>query len=247
LKGKSIIENFPGIKLDNDSENYLWVHSGRYEYLLSVVKECRKLTGKNPVNILDIGPSFFTTLLEKNFHSDSVFTLGYKHSESRGGHLPADLNLKKESFYHFDLNDSQFPERWIKIPECRIAVMAEVIEHLHTSPLFVLKFLKTCIAEGGYLIIQTPNAASLKNRISMLLGKNPFEMIRENQDNPGHFREYTMNELISLANISGFEVIKSTYKSYFNPRNSIEKVYIALTNFLPGSFRTGLTIILRKK
>lgn len=247
LKGKKLIEEFPGVQLNEDSSSYYKVHSKRYEYLLTIIRECRDFFGEDPIYLLDIGPSFFTLLLEKKFPKDIVLMLGFEHPGSRGGHLPENLNLEKERFYHFNLNDAQFPEKWIKVPECRIAVMAEVIEHLHTSPSLVLQFLKTCIAAGGFLIIQTPNAASLKNRISMLLGKNPFEMIRENPQNPGHFREYTMNELIILAEKSGFEVKKLSYKSYFNPRNSIEKFYIAVTNILPGSFRTGLTLVLRKK
>ena len=173
--------------------------------------------------------------------------LGFAHGNSRGGHLPDNSEIDSERFYHFDLNDSQIREKWIKVPESQIVVMAEVLEHLHTSPVLVLEFLKSCMAKGGYLILQTPNAASLKNRISLLLGKNPFEMIRENPDNPGHFREYTMKELMRIAEKSGFKVSGFSFKSYFNPRNRIEKIYISITNLLPKPFRNGITIILMKK
>jgi hypothetical protein len=50
-----------------------------------------------------------------------------------------------------------------------------------------------------------------------------------------------------LGRNNGFEIIKTAYESYFNPRNSIEKIYIAVTNILPKSFRNGLTLVLRKK
>jgi hypothetical protein len=38
----------------------------------------------------------------------------------------------------------------------------------------------------------------------MLSGRNPFEMLRENLDNPGHFREYTRPEMLTLGTTAGF-------------------------------------------
>ncbi|HVO73218.1 MAG TPA: methyltransferase domain-containing protein, partial [Ignavibacteriaceae bacterium] len=233
--------------LNSDAETYYKVHSKRYEFLLSQVKKIRNHFPQRSLRILDIGPSIFTKLLEKSFPDDLILMLGLGHESSRGGHLPLNMELDPVRFYSFNLNNSQVKEKWIKLPESDIVIMAEVIEHLYTSPALVLEFLKTCIKSGGYLIIQTPNAAALRNRIALLLGRNPFEMIRTNADNPGHFREYTMKELINFAEKTGFEVCRSAYISYFNPRNRPEKFYIFLTNIFPKSFRTGLTVILMKK
>ena len=85
--------------------------------------------------------------------------------------------------------------------------MAEVIEHLYTAPEIVLKCIKKIIKQNGYFIIQTPNAASLSKRMKLMFqGRNPYEMIRVDHNNPGHFREYTVDELEKIfIDLSGYE------------------------------------------
>ena len=83
-------------------------------------------------------------------------------------------------------------------------VFAEVIEHLHTSPLHSLNFVRGLVAESGVVILQTPNAVSLPKRLKVLGGRNPYEQIRADPSNPGHFREYTLRELEGYARETGF-------------------------------------------
>ena len=93
----------------------------------------------------------------------------------------------------FDLNDAQYRERWIRTPPIHLAVMAEVLEHLYTAPTLVLGFAYSLMEPGGILIVETPNAASLKKRLRLLVGRHPYEMIRENAVNPGHFRPFHLS------------------------------------------------------
>lgn len=234
-------------KLNPEAAEYLLVHKQRYGYLFNIIKNLRSSIKKEHIITLDIGPSLFTKLLEKKFQSDTILSLGLEHEQSRGGHLPSDVVLDKDHYFYFNLNDTQSPDKWLYLPSCDIIIMAEVLEHLHTAPTLVLKFLNSCLLPGGYLVIQTPNAAALKNRISMMMGKNPFHMIRENADNPGHFREYTLNELLMIAEKTGFSVVEKSIKSYFTPLNLFEKLYVGITNLLPQKFKTGITIVLKKK
>ena len=81
------------------------------------------------------------------------------------------------------------------MPRYDLVVFAEVIEHLHTSPVHTLAFVRGLLADAGVLILQTPNAASLPKRLKLLAGRNPYELIRADGGNPGHFREYTLAEL----------------------------------------------------
>jgi len=233
-------------KLNKEAAEYLRVHEKRYSYLFNMIKKIRTGIEKDHVITLDIGPSLFTKLLEAEFNSDTILSLGLEHEESRGGHLPANVELDKDHYFYFNLNDTQQPEKWLYLPSCDIIIMAEVLEHLYTAPTLVLKFLNNCLLPGGYLVIQTPNAASLKNRLSMLFGKNPFHMIRENADNPGHFREYTLKELLQIAEKTGFSVVEKNIQSYFTPVNSVESAYVAATNLLPQKFKDGITIVLKK-
>ena len=48
-------------------------------------------------------------------------------------------------------------------------------------------------------MVSTPNALWLKHRIKLLMGRHPYELIREDKGNPGHFREYTAGELGDIA------------------------------------------------
>jgi hypothetical protein len=197
------------------------------------------------IRIMDIGPSFFTELLQARFPQDNIVTLGYDSEASRGGHFPLGTNYDKTTFFNFDLNEAQHPDKWIKIPACELAVMAEVIEHLYTAPTLVLNFINSFLQTGGYLIIQTPNAAALSKRLQLLMGMNPYEMIRETRDNPGHFREYTKNELVAVAQKSGFKPQHCEYKNYFR-FDSFKRAYNLVQAFLPPSMKDGITVVLQK-
>ena len=57
-----------------------------------------------------------------------------------------------------------------------LIIMAEVIEHLYTSPSLVPGLLQSLLRPGGLLIVQTPNALAIGRRFKMLLGRHPFEL-----------------------------------------------------------------------
>ena len=237
---------FYNFNLNKEQKKYLDFHAKRYAYLLNILKEKRSLFKKDKIKIMDVGPSFFTDIIRRNFPQDQLYLLGFDNPKSRGGHFPIETEYNKNSFFIFDLNNSQHTNKWIKIPKCDIIIMAEVIEHLYTSPLHILNFIKSFLKNNGYFIIQTPNAISLIKRIKLMLGRNPYEMIRENTENPGHFREYTKNELFDMARKIGFVVENHECKNYFNYDSFTGKFYVSILNLLPKSLRDGITITLRK-
>lgn len=233
--------------LDEVAKKYIRYHSKRFLYLLNTVNALRKDFSQQPIRICDVGPSFFTELLSETFLSDTILSIGYEHEQSRGGHLPEEIHFNKNTFHHFDLNNAQERDKWLNIPPCEIIILAEVIEHLHVAPTLVLKFLHSIMSENGFLIIQTPNAASTLKRLFLLLGRNPYEMLRENADNPGHFREYTQKELHRIGETSGFRVTKSEYENYTNRLNTIETVYGFVQTFVLPSMKDNITVVLQKK
>ena len=121
-------------------------------------------------------------------------------------------------------------------------MMAEVIEHLYTSPKLVLGCIATLLDKKGYLVIQTPNAVALRKRLKMLKGKHPYEMIRETRTNPGHFREYTIEELVLFGRELGFVLTDYTIRNYLNHEGIGGIVYNALCNALPKRLRDGIMI-----
>ncbi len=213
---------------------------------MSLVDSLRKNIPADSIRICDVGPSFFTEILEEHFSSDTILTIGYEHELSRGGHLPPSVQINEKNFSHFNLNNAQHREQWISIAPCDIIILAEVLEHLYVAPSLVLKFLHSILKPNGYLIIQTPNAASTLKRLLLLFGRNPYEMFRENAENPGHFREYTKQELYRLGEQNGFRVVLAEHKNYFRRTNLIEKIYGIVQSILPSSMKDGITIVLQK-
>jgi len=245
---KDIIDFFRGREFREEAQSYITTHAKRYAFLLEQVSNVRLTLAQSdvPVTILDIGPSFLTELLRHSFPQDSILTLGFDDPRSRGGHFPLGIHHEKTTHFEFDLNDSLYRDRWIHVPKASLVIMAEVIEHLYTSPIHVLRFVRSLMAPGAYAFIETPNAATLKKRLKLLWGINPYEMIRENRDNPGHFREYTSRELTALAEAAGFEVIAVRLSNYHS-HDSSKSVFgrVARSFFSYPNFRRGITLTLK--
>lgn len=245
---EEIIRVFREREFHEEAQSYIATHAKRYAFLLKQVSNVRAslVRPDSPVTILDIGPSFFTELLRHAFPQDSIFTLGFDAPESRGGHFPLSIHHDTSTHFEFDLNDSLYQERWIQVPAVNLVIMAEVIEHLYTSPKHILRFIRSLMAPGSYLFIETPNAATLKKRLKLLWGVNPYEMIRENRDNPGHFREYTSRELTTLSEAAGFEIIAvqlSNYHSHDASKSVFSRVVRPFLSY--PNFRRGITLTLK--
>ena len=200
---------------------YLAYHRRRYATLLETA---RSLGGER---VLNVGPMFETSMLrDAGLHVD---TLGFAHPlfPPRAGerHVEADLDDPDgEGDGSYDL-----------------IVMAEVIEHLHRSPVTVLGWLASWLRPGGWILVQTPNAVALHKRLRMLAGRNPIEPIRLDSKNPGHFHEYTLGELRDAAAGARLTVGGWRAENYFGS----SRAYAALGRVLPPSLRHGITVWLR--
>jgi len=224
---------------------YVAYHAPRYAFLLQLLAESG-ITANTM--LLDIGPSRLTALIRESFgvRVDSL-GFGLDHSVDGARH------------FEFDLNCAQDATHWRQdLPRYEFVVMAEVLEHLYTAPPLVLAFVKTLLAANGRLILQTPNAASLPKRLKLLLGRNPYEMLRMDRSDPGHFREYTVSELHRLAEQTGFYVEKCMTRFYFDarfahhaaghvaPQLVVGRVKNSLYRFLPERLREGITMVWQK-
>jgi len=197
--------------------------------------------------VLEIGPSPLRELIGATLGCP-VDSLGLE-PEADGPH---------GHHFHFDLNDYSAAARLPDMPRYDLVVFAEVIEHLHTSPLHSLAFVRALLGKGGALLLQTPNAASLPKRLKLLAGRNPYEEIRPEAGNPGHFREYTLRELRGYARQTGLEVLEFRRRFYFDarfahheegsrrPQPLVGTLKNGVYRILPGFLREGLTLVLRK-
>jgi hypothetical protein len=191
------------------------------------------------VRLLDIGPSFQTLMFHRLFQERvNIDTFGFDDPlfppPPGGRHIA------------FDLNDAYYPDRWPRVEPYDILTMFEVIEHLYTSPVQVFRFLNSLVKSGGTIIISTPNAVTLFNRVKMLFGRNPYECIRETRNCPGHFRESTRRELTEMGEQTGLRV-KETFVQNLSSRGSLaSRVFRSVSTVLPPELRKELTVVFTK-
>lgn len=211
-----------------EEQIYLRTHAQRYERLLELVRPLA------PTRLLVVGPSYETVLLRDAFPDATVNTLGW-----HDGRFPL---REHESHVQFDLNDTDYPH----LEPHDVVICSEVVEHLHVAIIPVLRFLASGLAPGGHLILQTPNATALAKRIRMVLGRNPYDAIREESGNPGHFHEHTVDELVKAVEDAGLEVTRVLTENYFDHGSRKNRAYRVLGRVLPRSLREGITVVARK-
>ena len=97
---------------------------------------------------------------------------------------------------------------------------SDVIEHVTDVHSFLSENARI-IKEGGYIFIKTPNAISLRHRIQLLLGRNPyvsldsvFDANLKNSFYGAHIREFSLEELSYMVSNTGFRIIEKTHLSY---------------------------------
>jgi SAM-dependent methyltransferase len=107
----------------------------------------------------------------------------------------------------FDVEQHPFP-----YPDASLDLVlcCELVEHLVMDPMHLLFQCHRVLAEGGRLLLTTPNAASLSSVACTLHGwRNPQVFSAypavESHDTP-HVREYTARELADAVEAAGFEV-----------------------------------------
>jgi SAM-dependent methyltransferase len=221
---------------------YLSFHEPRYRFLIAKLEELfeplRRERPGEPIRMLDVGAAFEAAALRELVPDVVVDSFGFAD-----GRFP---RREHERHIEYDLNQARSVETWPSVAGYDLVLCAEVIEHLHTAPVHALRLLHSLLRPQGLLVVQTPNPVHLQNRVAVLRGRNPFERIREDPSNPGHFREYTVAELLDLARDAGFEVLEWQTANYFRPPSVKHRLVAVVSPLLPRRLRTGITLVLRK-
>jgi len=218
-----------------------WFNDGEKEYLRFHAQRISETLYKldhflqEGTRLLDVGPHMLTSAIYHIFSQRGVkiSTLGWADHrlappEITGEHVEWDLNK--------ELSGNEF-----RSAPFDVIVMAETIEHLYSPPQIVLRgLLRFLSSHGGRMIIQTPNAAALSKRYDLLFGRNPYEMLRENASNPGHFREYTAEELRQIGEALGLVTERIDFMNYWRSRGWRGH----LEDFFPA-LRNGITVVFR--
>jgi 2-polyprenyl-3-methyl-5-hydroxy-6-metoxy-1,4-benzoquinol methylase len=215
------------------AQRYQRNHQNRFHKTLEI---CKKLIPDPRARVLDVGPSYFTTLLAQEYKD--VSTLGLDTMTDHGGQRNASALALALPHVKFELNNSRDIKHWPKVaPPFDLIVFAETLEHLYTAPEYSLAFLGSLLTEKGILLVTTPNAAMIMKRFILLLkGKNPYEQIRLLGENPGHYREYTMKEIVDIGIQCRLDPVYTEYINFYASANFIYGFLKNLTSTFKDSF-----------
>jgi SAM-dependent methyltransferase len=224
--------------LDAEARLYVGYHAARYARLLDAAAAGAAGTGPEEAwHVLDVGPNIQTALLRCAHPHAVVDTLGFAH--------PAIVPREGERHVSFDLNRSPDPDQWPALPRrYDVIILAEVLEHLYTPAHLVLARLRGLLRPSGFILLQTPNAAALHKRLTLLMGRNPVEAPRVTQENPGHLHEYTLGELRDQVRSAGLTVDWLRAENYFGSGPGAE-VYRLAGRLMPATWRHGVTLCAR--
>jgi SAM-dependent methyltransferase len=219
-------------------QTYLATHGERYQRLIQAAARILATTKPRDGSfwILDIGPRFEVDLLRRLARDARVDTLGID-----SGPLP---RREGDEHHTFDLGQTDDPAARPAIGPYDLVVMAEVLEHVPMPPSVVLPWLRSILRPRGHLLIQTPNAVALQNRLRMLTGRQPFQPLSADRSYPGHFREYTVNELVVEAQAAGFRVAHLETGNYFMSSKRSNQIFHRAERFVPRNLRAGITLTL---
>ncbi len=167
----------------------------RVRIMLELIERL-KLNGKN---ILDIG-CFDGTLLSlianksNKLYGIDANDFAVKQARKKG--------IKVKQFFFDDITKIPFKKNSFDL-----IIAGELIEHIYDTDFF-LEEIRRILKPYGYLLLSTPNIASLGRRLMLLLGISPIIEVSPNEvDSPGHIRYFTFKSLKWLLEKHGFKIL----------------------------------------
>ena len=113
-------------------------------------------------------------------------------------------------------------------------IFTETLEHIPRSPYTILGEIRRVLKPGGTLLFSVPNLCAIRNRIKLLLGQDILSVERFHADSFGHFREYTMREVLHLCRSVGLDVRQQEHVYYRGRDGSLfEALSYPLTMLVP--------------
>lgn len=170
------------------------INSPRVHLMLEIVDKL-DLKGKN---ILDFGcfdGTFLSRIKNRNNRFYGIDASDYAVRKAKK------KNIAVKQFFFDDKAKIPFKDKFFDM-----IIAGEIIEHIYDTDYF-LQELKRILKPCGYLLISTPNVASLGRRLWLLLGKNPIiELSPNDKESVGHIRYFTFETLKGLLEKYGLKI-----------------------------------------
>lgn len=154
-----------------------------------------ELVGKNK-RILDLGcyEGTITKLIAQN--QNEVWGVDFS------GKALAIAKEKGIRVYQADIEKDDLP---FKEKSFDVIVAAEVIEHVFDMRI-VFEKIKKLLKPDGYLVLTTPNLATLGRRLLLLFDRSPYIEIIFEEGWGGHVRYFVKSNLFETLKLYGFKV-----------------------------------------
>ncbi len=131
-----------------------------------------------------------------------------------------------------------------------LVIALEIIEHLFDTDQF-LSEIHRVLKPSGYLILSTPNLASLPNRLKLLFGFYP-KYLEYSTAGAGHIHLYTGPVLSRQLSTAGLQLIKLTSPNFLCPfitknwyPNFLKEICMSLGDLFP-TLGSHLLIVAKK-
>ena len=132
-----------------------------------------------------------------------------------------------------------------------MVMLHDVLEHLHDSPRDLLNDLLALTRPEGLLFVTVPNAANIRKRVGLAVGKTNLPAFDGYYWYPGawrgHIREYVRNDLMSLSDYLGLRVLdlRGCDHMLHKVPAVVRPLYLAITLLLMG-WKDSWLLVARK-
>lgn len=202
--------------IKSQGSDYDHTHSVRYAETISWVPGAQK----DGARALEIGAtSLFQELLRHTFGYDEVHGTDFENVVGDKSYFREISNLSKDRNWYMTHYVNIEDEAWpFQSSYFDLVILCEVIEHMEVDPMYVLSEINRTLADGGRILISTPNSTSSRIVKSILDGYRPHFYMQYNRSRRlyRHNFEYDVHSLTAMLEAAGFAIEKVATVDCFN-------------------------------
>ena len=184
--------------------DYLKVHMNRFAETIGLLQPVMRPGNR----IVDLGSYGSLVPALRDILGVTEVTLTEPFQEGKPASEDSFLqNARNGTRYTFHVDRFDIEERFPYEEGCfDIVIFTEVLEHLSRDPLQTMSEINRITKPRGYLLLSTPNCASLRSVLSILSGGNPniYPVYQRRPSTDRHNHEYVPWEVRDLLKVCGF-------------------------------------------